>query len=932
MKKFGLLRLVLSGLLVALLLPTTTCAPATPQQVAGPTATTTTSEGAYPTPRPTPVTAPYPLPTPRATTQAYPEPQPTPTAPTPDPFAGFRSLMQQGLPHPTEAHQVLMNELLAYLQTLPQGLDSLTDPEALARLPSQGPWRSQPDEREFRLADLNGDGALELLVALVPPASIVRQTPEGFAVEDLPGPVYWPPDFSLPVIEPVTDLTGDGRPEIVLTHLFGAGSYNDIELLVLGRENEHRAEWLRVSLNTWAGGGEWWLEPQPDGTQAVVTTCGVLGVFDHKLITHPMQRDIYRWNGERFVLAGSEQDPPAYRRQMVNVAEAALRAGAYRVALATYRRLLDEPDLPDDPLESNPMTEDHPDWVAYATLRTGQIQALLGERDAALIALAQAEAAGSTVGRLARRFRETYQATADPAAAWAALLTDTEIFEEQHFQRGNLVTVPGEAFGVLYAGMALAATLNDQRDALDKGTEALRAAWRERGLDVKALLIVDLDGDGQMEIAVVQPVALPSSGATSGEAAAWLLGRGPDGWFAARLQRFAGQGDGPLEGPWPVPGTQRQAVQMHDRVWSWDGEQVIWYQDAQTWRVIEETEPPSCDVRWQGISQPTQTPAPTSRLPPPPGLVYRTTDGLWRVEAGGHPVRLFDHADARLSPDGTRVLYTQANDLWLADLRTGGRRNLTRTPDRIECCPLWWPTRSEVVFFGSWPQETQELFGNGFLTMVEVDGSGCRVLDNEKVLSGPPAPAPDGQTIAYDRGTTWLYRWDVGSEPFDPVEYGLPGLEGEYQVHLATPAWSPDGKRLAGRVVGLSHGVQVGIGVFDLETQTSRLWLRYRPVGMGGFPPAPVWSPDGRWLAFHAAADGPIERGLWVVRADGGENHFLGMGGDPVWSPDGRRLAFNRSGPGVEWSIWLAEVRTWRLWPVDLPPRATPVDWRTVRQ
>jgi len=429
-------------------------------------------------------------------------------------------------------------------------------------------------------------------------------------VEDLPGPVYWPPDFSLPLIERVTDLTGDGRPEIVLAYLFGAGSYTGIELLVVGRENGSWADRLRVALNTWAGGGRWRLEPQPDGTQAIVTTCGVLGIFDHKLLTHPMQRDTYRWNGERFVLAGSEQDPPAYRRQVINVAEAALRGGAYRVALATYQRLLDEPDLPDDALERSSMTQDHPDRIAYATLRMGQTHALLHGREAALEMLSQAEEAGSTVGRLARRFREAYQATGDPATAWAAMLTDTEIHEEQYHQRGNLVTFPGDAFGALYAGMALAATLNEQPNALEEGAEALRTAWRERGLEVKALLVTDLDGDGQAEVAVVQPVAPPSSGMTSGEAAAWVLDRGPDGWFAARLQHFAGQGEVPLEGPFPVPDTQRQAVQMHDWVWSWDGEQVIHYQDAQTWQVIEETAPASCSVRWQdqAVSQPTETP------------------------------------------------------------------------------------------------------------------------------------------------------------------------------------------------------------------------------------------------------------------------------------------------------------------------------------
>jgi dipeptidyl aminopeptidase/acylaminoacyl peptidase len=58
---------------------------------------------------------------------------------------------------------------------------------------------------------------------------------------------------------------------------------------------------------------------------------------------------------------------------------------------------------------------------------------------------------------------------------------------------------------------------------------------------------------------------------------------------------------------------------------------------------------------------------------------------------------------------------------------------------------------------------------------------------------------------------------------------------------------------------------------------------------------SPVFSPDGRWLAFISARDGGPN--LYVMRATGGEarrvtNISTGVA-DPVWSPDGRWIAFS---------------------------------------
>jgi Tol biopolymer transport system component len=306
----------------------------------------------------------------------------------------------------------------------------------------------------------------------------------------------------------------------------------------------------------------------------------------------------------------------------------------------------------------------------------------------------------------------------------------------------------------------------------------------------------------------------------------------------------------------------------------------------------------------------------------PPGLVFSAAGGLWRVDADGQPTLLSADPNANLSPDarqsgigGQELAFRGdgglvSDDIWIADLSTGKERNLTNEAGRIECCPQWWPTRPDQIIFSSWPAGGADLGPTvGFLTTVQVDGSDYRVL-GERWSIAHPAPAPDGRTIAYDQeGEAWLYQLDTGAEPFDPEAYGL-----SVQA-MASPAWSPDGERLAWIVSVLDDGSQrMRIGVFDLQAGTSLLLGHPFEWHVGYWPPAPVWSPDGKWLAYDAlpTAASP-EQVLWVYRTDGGEEHFLGMGARPRWSPDGQWLSFNRGS-----DLFLAETGTWQPRKVEL--------------
>ncbi|MDX3899590.1 MAG: amidohydrolase family protein [Sphingobium sp.] len=77
----------------------------------------------------------------------------------------------------------------------------------------------------------------------------------------------------------------------------------------------------------------------------------------------------------------------------------------------------------------------------------------------------------------------------------------------------------------------------------------------------------------------------------------------------------------------------------------------------------------------------------------------------------------------------------------------------------------------------------------------------------------------------------------------------------------------------------------------------------------------PVWSPDGKTLAYFAFRDGNYD--LWTVDADGSNARQLTSGTyddrEPAWSPDGKLLAFSsdRSSAGFpSYNIWTIELAT----------------------
>src|SRR6266704_209654 len=117
---------------------------------------------------------------------------------------------------------------------------------------------------------------------------------------------------------------------------------------------------------------------------------------------------------------------------------------------------------------------------------------------------------------------------------------------------------------------------------------------------------------------------------------------------------------------------------------------------------------------------------------------------------------------------------------------------------------------------------------------------------------------------------------------------------------------SPDGRRIAYTVTmrdrpGRPYGQ---LWIMDVATQKSVRVGGEKDSGSG-----PLWSPDGKWLAFEGHQG--EKDGLFVARPDGSDVTFLaplngtnsplpGTGKDVTWSPDAKQLAFISAAPGAE--------------------------------
>ncbi|KPK94326.1 MAG: hypothetical protein AMJ88_04100 [Anaerolineae bacterium SM23_ 63] len=326
------------------------------------------------------------------------------------------------------------------------------------------------------------------------------------------------------------------------------------------------------------------------------------------------------------------------------------------------------------------------------------------------------------------------------------------------------------------------------------------------------------------------------------------------------------------------------------------------------------------------IVVPTESPSPPAHTAS--GLVFSNADGTWWIDRQGEVQQLIDKDRGVLSPDGKWIAYieedpaTYMGDIWLMEVSSGARQNITITPDRDEVSPLWVPGRPEFILFGS---DTEIGMGNSaYPTVINVDGTGYQILDSD--TGGLRDVSPSGEMFFYGGydATMLAYWWDIGTEVFDPSDFGLSVNK------LFIPEWSPDGNKVAWFVAGNfldSESSQLAIAVFDLESETAELMHVYEPIGGSEFVNNLAWSPNGEWLAFTTHSEPPATGrapNLWVIRPDGSDETYIGEGTVPVWRYDGENLAFQALNEAQTEEVFLVVTGMWKVSMIDdlpLPER-----------
>jgi Tol biopolymer transport system component len=153
------------------------------------------------------------------------------------------------------------------------------------------------------------------------------------------------------------------------------------------------------------------------------------------------------------------------------------------------------------------------------------------------------------------------------------------------------------------------------------------------------------------------------------------------------------------------------------------------------------------------------------------------------------------------------------------------------------------------------------------------------------------------------------------------------------------PTWSPDGNRIA-----FWNDASRYVGIVDADGSNER---QVTVAAAAAGPNFVSFSPDGTKLAYtqHVYLAGGSPSVVHIVNVDGTHDHAVGdttgNSGNPVWSPDGRWLAFLRSGSRAVTGLWVSRsdgtnahrltdrselLPVWQSLPsrTNLPPRAIP--------
>ena len=284
---------------------------------------------------------------------------------------------------------------------------------------------------------------------------------------------------------------------------------------------------------------------------------------------------------------------------------------------------------------------------------------------------------------------------------------------------------------------------------------------------------------------------------------------------------------------------------------------------------------------------------------------YRGNVWLAPVD-GSEPPRRFTtgerrDGEPRWSPDGTRMAFVSSRaekepgQLYVISLKGGEAEKLTKLKEEVRQI-AWSPDGSQIAFASRLRDEAYEeederkrpprrvtrlfykLDNEGWISdrrtqlfVVPADGSAdARQLTEGDHEHGSPAWSPDGTRIAFEAARHDSWDTDLVQDLYlVPPEGGEPERLTNGDGVCGSPSWSPDGTRIAFLYTPepFSWGRHTQVAVLDVESRERRVLTEGLDLQCAPYPPLrePVW--DGDRIVFGVEDHGSVH--VYSVPADG---------------------------------------------------------------
>ena len=282
------------------------------------------------------------------------------------------------------------------------------------------------------------------------------------------------------------------------------------------------------------------------------------------------------------------------------------------------------------------------------------------------------------------------------------------------------------------------------------------------------------------------------------------------------------------------------------------------------------------------------------------GFIYFVSDregngltNIWRVpEAGGKADRVtsFKAGDVRfpaISSDGKVIVFEHDFGLWKLDV--GTRKT---APVRLDIAAETQENLAEIRDFNS-QADDYDLAPSGRRIAISVHGEiftaptdegDLRQITDSAARDKDPLYSPDGKWVAFisdrsGREEMYIVAADGVGEPQKITD--LDTLKFSF-------AWSPNSKEIA--FTGSDSKLRKY--VVDTKQTTELSSSKYGNIG------APVWSPDGKWIAY-SKPDYVRTSDVFLISSAGGEERKVTFDSfndvNPRFTADGRKLYFVRT-------------------------------------